>query len=60
MKELLRRITNLLAIKSLLTLALVGTFCYLICAQLDIPMELTDIVMIVVGFYFGTQTTKDK
>lgn len=60
MKELLKRITNLLAIKSLLTMALVGTFCYLICTKCDVPEVLTNLLTMVVGFYFGTQSNDSK
>ncbi len=59
MKELLKRITNLLAIKSLITIALVGVFCFLVTKQIEVPTVLTDVVMIVIGFYFGTQANRE-
>lgn len=59
MKDLAKRVSNLLTIKSIVTLALVGTFCYMVCGKFSIPTELTDVVMIVIGFYFGTQAKKE-
>lgn len=59
MKDFIKRLTNLLAIKSLITIALVGVFCYLVTNQIEVPTVLTDVVMIVIGFYFGTQAVKD-
>lgn len=59
MKDIVKRISNLLTIKSIVTLALVVTFCYMVCSKFSIPTELTDVVMIVIGFYFGTQAKKE-
>ena len=53
MKEAL---TNLLKIKSLVTLALTLTVVILVLRNMSIPQPLIDIYLMVIGFYFGTQT----
>lgn len=59
MKELIQRITKLLSIKSLVTIALTGVFCYLSIIQV-IPAELfMTVFTVVIAFYFGTQAKKE-
>lgn len=60
MKDLIKRISNLFSIKSIITLGLIGSFVYLICNQLEVPDTLTNILTTVVGFYFGTQAARDN
>lgn len=55
MKE---RIFNLLSIKSLVTLGLVGVFLYLCVTGKEIPANLDTYVGLVIAFYFGTQFEK--
>jgi hypothetical protein len=52
MKEAL---TNLLKIKSLVTLALTATFIVVIIMGNELPQPLIDIYLTIIGFYFGTQ-----
>lgn len=59
MKELVQKLTRLLCIKSLVTLALTGVFCYLSIINI-IPSELfMTVFTVVISFYFGTQATKE-
>lgn len=49
---------NLLTVKSLVTLALTAAYIGLLFLG-RVTQEITTIYMVVIGFYFGTQT-KDK
>lgn len=58
MDKLIERLTNLLSVKSIISLLLTLVFCYLaligmIAAELFIPIFTT-----VIAFYFGTQIEK--
>lgn len=55
MKE---RIIKLLSIKSIVTVGLTGLFIYL-AAKGTIPQEVMSIYTMIIGFYFGTQATKE-
>lgn len=56
MKE---RLQKLLAVKSIVTIALTIVFCYLaIVGQLS--TEFLTIYTTIIAFYFGTQATKDR
>ena len=59
MKQLIERITKLLSIKSLVTIAATGVFCYLSIIRV-IPVELfLSIFTMIISFYFGTQAKKE-
>lgn len=60
MKELGHRICNLLTIKSIVTLIL--TVCFFILAMRGtISAEVfISVYSVIIGFYFGTQRTKDE
>lgn len=59
MKDLIKRLTNLLCIKSLVTIAITGVFCYLSVKKV-IPTELfMTVFTVVISFYFGTQAKKE-
>lgn len=59
MKEkLFERVSKLFSIKSLVTLGLTGLFIYL-SAKGHIPQEVMSIYTMVIGFYFGTQASKE-
>lgn len=60
MKEILARITKLIDVKSIMTLALTGAFFYLVVSKIVDGREFMAIYTMIVGFYFGVQTTKDK
>lgn len=55
MKE---RFSKLLAIKSIVTIALTGLFVA-VAIRGDIPQEVMTVFTTVIGFYFGTQATKE-
>lgn len=58
MQLLIERITNLLCIKSIVTLALTATFVFLcVNGTVSADMFLT-IFTVVIGFYFGTQAER--
>lgn len=59
MKEkLIERIAKLLSIKSLVTLALTILFV-VVALRGTIPQEVMTVFTTVIGFYFGTQATKE-
>ena len=60
MKELLKRITNLLCIKSIVTLVLTGVFAYLSVTGYISPTEFVVIFTVIINFYFETQRNKEK
>lgn len=52
---------NFICVKSLITIALVGTFCILaVCNPREYGETMKNIVVTVVSFYFGTQFQKAK
>lgn len=52
---------NFLCVKSLITIALVGTFCVLtVCNPQEYGETMKNIVVTVVSFYFGTQFQKSQ
>lgn len=60
MQLLIKRVTNLLKIKSLVTLTLTGVFAYLcIIGHVSTDQFLT-IFTVVIAFYFGTQATRKE
>lgn len=60
MQLLIKRVTNLLKIKSLVTLALTAAFVYLcIIGQISADQFLT-IFTVVIAFYFGTQSARKE
>lgn len=52
------RLSNLLCIKSLVTLALTGVFCHLSVVGVIDSQLFFSIFSLVIGFYFGTQAQK--
>jgi hypothetical protein len=59
MKEkLIERVAKLLCIKSLVTLALTILFV-VVALRGAIPQEVMTVFTTVIGFYFGTQATKE-
>lgn len=51
-------LVKLLKVKSLVTVALIATFCALAFTGVITGEQVNNIVMIVVSFYFGTQVEK--
>ena len=59
MKEMLiKRLGNLLTIKSLVTIIFVLLFAYTVVAKIE-NETLKTLLTMVVGFYFGTQANKE-
>lgn len=58
-EELVKRICNLLCIKSLVTLFLTGIFGYLAIKEFISPTEFVVIFTVVINYYFETQRNKN-
>lgn len=56
MKE---KLCKLIDVKSLVTLTLTGVFAYMNIAGLEVPETFKMIYVMIIGFYFGTQATKN-
>lgn len=54
--ELLERSTILQAV---LTLLCAGTVCYMYLTGQEVPDSLVNIVMLIVGYYFGAKTVSE-
>lgn len=59
MDELKRRLSNLLTVKSLVTLTLTGVFAVLSAKGQVTTEQFLTIFTVVVGFYFGTQKVSE-
>ena len=58
MKEMfLKRLSNLLCIKSLVTLTLTAVFAFMAVTG-EISQDFMTIYAVIIAFYFGTQTLK--
>lgn len=58
-KELVvRRLLNLITIKSIISLALLFVFCYLTFNRYDVPNQLESTFGYVIAFFLGTQSSK--
>ena len=53
-------VTNLLKIKSIVTLLTTAVFCFLLITGAVIPQELIMIYTTIIAFYFGTQMQKNQ
>ena len=60
MKELLQKITKLIDVKSIMTLTLTTIFSILALNGIVSGQEFLTIFTVIVGFYFGTQSTKNS
>ncbi len=56
-ETVIRRLGNLLSVKSLITLALTGVFAVMTLRQ-AVSQEFMTVYSVVIAFYFGTQTQK--
>ena len=54
-----QRLSNLLCVKSIVTITLTITFCVLECCG-SLSQDYMTIYTAVIGFYFGTQSKKDE
>lgn len=57
MNNIIKRISTLLSVKSLVTLALTGVFAYMACTN-QISQDFMTIYAVIIAFYFGTQSQK--
>ena len=55
MENVKKRVANLLAVKSLVTLTLTVVFAVLSCTGRVTPEQFMTVFTVVIGFYFGTQ-----
>jgi NhaP-type Na+/H+ and K+/H+ antiporter len=60
MKEILTRVSKLIDVKSIMTLALTVGFLILVATGKIAGNEFMSVYIMIVGFYFGTQSTKNK
>lgn len=60
MTELVKRVCNLLTIKSLVTLSLTAVFAVLTLNGHVSADQFLTVFTVVIAFYFGTQTAKDE
>ncbi|MBE7039158.1 MAG: hypothetical protein E7398_00335 [Ruminococcaceae bacterium] len=58
MKEFIKRVSNLLCIKSIVTLSLTYVFCRLAITGGITPAEFVAIFIVVINFYFEAQRNK--
>lgn len=54
------KIAKLINVKSIITIALTGTFTYLSIIGSVSANQFTEIFLMVMGFYFGTQAKKGE
>lgn len=59
MEMILKRLGNLLSVKSLVTLILTGVFAYMATAG-KISQDFMTIYAVIIAFYFGTQSQKTQ
>ena len=60
MNDIIKRISNLLTIKSMVTLILTVVFAYLTCQGSVTADQFLTVFTVVIAFYFGTQAEKAK
>lgn len=58
MADLKKRLANLLAVKSIVTVILTAVFAYLSCSGLVTTDQFLTVFTVVIAFYFGTQAEK--
>lgn len=58
MDNLIKRLSNLLSVKSIVTIVLCGVFAYLAISGTIVGSDFMTIFLLVISFYFGTQSQK--
>ena len=58
METLKKRLGNLLAVKSIVTITLTAVFAYLTCTGGVTAEQFLTVFTVVIAFYFGTQAEK--
>lgn len=56
-ERIIKRIANLLSVKSIVTLVLTGVFAYMAVTG-NISQDFMTIYAVIIAFYFGTQSQK--
>lgn len=56
-EKILKRIANLMSVKSIVTLVLTGVFAYMAVTG-NISQDFMTIYAVIIAFYFGTQSQK--
>lgn len=59
MENIIKRLSNLLSVKSLVTLALTIVFAYMACTN-QISQDFMTIYAVIIAFYFGTQSQRTQ
>ena len=57
MEQIKKRLSNLVSVKSIVTIALTGVFAYMAAAG-KISQDFMTIYAVIIAFYFGTQSQK--
>ena len=57
---MIEKLKKLIDVKSIVTLTLTGTFIYLAVVQIIGGDKFYDIFLMIMSFYFGTQTAKGE
>ena len=58
-ERIIKRIANLLSVKSIVTLVLTGVFAYMAVTG-NISQDFMTIYAVIIAFYFGTQSQKEQ
>lgn len=58
-ERIIKRIANLLSVKSIVTLVLTGVFAYMSVTG-NISQDFMTIYAVIIAFYFGTQSQKTQ
>lgn len=56
---IVKRLSNLLSVKSLVTLALTAVFAWMACSN-SISKDFMTIYAVIIAFYFGTQSSRNQ
>ena len=58
MKDLIKKLTNLIEVKKIIALTVVFVFCGLAIASKVDTSVFTNVVTLIVGYYFGQSSTR--
>ena len=58
MKDFIKKLTNLIEVKKIIALLVIIVFCVLALYDKIDPSIYTNVVTLVVGYYFGQSTTR--
>lgn len=56
---IVKRLSNLLSVKSLVTLTLTAVFAWMACSN-SISKDFMTIYAVIIAFYFGTQSNRNQ